>query len=83
MKNDFSEQTLIQILNDAGCDLKTIREFMEYVNEGEFQKQLDLLSSYRKKLLNTIHTEEKYISCIDYLVYQLEKQNIYLSKGEL
>lgn len=35
---------------------------------------LKLLSSHRRLLLDRLHKDQKQIDCLDYMVYQLEKQ---------
>ena len=70
---EASKQAVIQNLRDAGCDRKTVEQFLCLEEAGELQKQLELLSNQRKKLLEKVHREERKITCLDYLVYQLEK----------
>ena len=66
---------VIQNLEDAGCDKKTVEQFMEFGVTGERQRQLKLLESHRKILLEKVHEREKQIDCLDYLVYQMKKEN--------
>lgn len=70
---DACKQAVIQNLRDAGCDRKTVEQFLFLEEAGELEKQLELLSHQRKKLLEKVHREERKITCLDYLVYQLEK----------
>ena len=67
-------EMLRQNLKDAGCSHEMIKQFLCYEEEGQIQEQLDLLSVQRQKLLDKVHKEEKKIVCLDYLVYQIEKQ---------
>ena len=67
-------QAVIQNLKDAGCDKKTVERFMELEEEGKTKEQLDLLANHRRQLLDRVHKEEKRINCLDYLVYQMQKQ---------
>ena len=41
---------------------------------GEAEK-LQLLAQHRKCLLEKVHREERRIQCLDYLVYQMEKES--------
>ena len=66
-------QEIIQNLKDAGCDRETAERFITLEGTGDTQEQLKLLSIHRKWLLDRIHSEEKRIDCLDYLVYQLQK----------
>ena len=65
--------TVLQNLKDAGCDRETAERFITLEGTGDTQEQLKLLSIHRKRLLDRIHSEEKRIDCLDYLVYQLQK----------
>lgn len=42
---------------------------------GDVQGQLQLLAQHRKCLLEKVHREERRIQCLDYLVYQMEKES--------
>ena len=74
MKKDLPVQAVIQNLKDAGCDTKTVEQFMKLREEGNIKEQLDLLSRQRCKLLDRVHREEKRTDCLDYLVYQIQKK---------
>lgn len=73
MMNSEFKETVIQNLKDAGCDPDTIEDFLLYFDEGQKEKQLELLERHRKQLLNIVHKEEKRIYCLDYLVYQIKR----------
>ena len=69
-----STQTILQNLKDAGCDPKTVEQFLLLRKAGDRKEQLKLLSIHRKQLLDKVHREEKRIDCLDYLVYQIKKE---------
>lgn len=73
MMNLEYRKAAIQNLKDAGCDQVTIEEFLIYFDKNQKEKQLALLERHRKLLLNIVHTEEKKICCLDYLVYHIKK----------
>ena len=73
MINNAMIRAVMQNLRDAGCDTKTVVRFMELEEEGDIRGQLDLLATHRRRLLDRLHKEERYIDCLDYLVYQMEK----------
>ena len=75
MQNHLSSQTIRQNLLDAGCHTKMIEQFLSYQQNGDLEHQLSLLSSHRQKLLDKVHFQEKQIDCLDYLVYQLQKDS--------
>ena len=62
-------------MKDAGCDPEMIRR-CEVLAWGEKQGELmRVLSQHRRALLDAVHENERRIDCLDYLVYQLEKQS--------
>lgn len=66
--------SVIQNLEDAGCDPETVVQFMELGMAGNRQDQLKLLEQHRKCLLEKVHKNEKRIDCLDYLVFQMNKE---------
>ena len=71
-----SEEAVIQNLKDAGCNQETIDQFMDCLKRGALSEQLQVLSRYRRSLLDKIHIEQKRIDCLDYLVYQIEQHKV-------
>ena len=67
---------LRQNLLDAGCGSDTVQQCMDLVKKRENTELLRLLSRHRRELLDTVHQNEKRIDCLDYLIYQIEKQKI-------
>ncbi len=71
----LSKNEVEQNLKDAGCNAEMIREFFTYAGESDIDRQKELLEEHRKKLLNRVHKEEKKISCLDYLIFQLDRKH--------
>ena len=69
-----TESDLIQNLKDAGCPEDLIGSFLELYRSGRTRDMLRLLQQHRRALLDGVHAEERKISCLDYLVYHLEKE---------
>lgn len=67
------KETIVQNLKDAGCNPQMIEHFLLYYDKNQKEKQLALLAVQRQDLLNRVHIEEKKISCLDYLIYQIKK----------
>jgi len=65
---------LRQNLLDAGCGADTIQRCMDLAGKQERRELLHVLSRHRRELLALVHENEKRIDCLDYLVYQIEKQ---------
>lgn len=66
-------QALIQNLADAGCDAALSRRFMTLLDRRQTRESLALLARHRRTLLDRCHAEERKISCLDYLIHQLEQ----------
>ncbi len=67
---------LRQNLLDAGCGSDTVQRCMDLAKRRECAELLCLLLRHRRELLDTIHQSEKRIDCLDYLIYQIEKQKV-------
>ncbi len=67
-----SRESVIQNLEDAGCEAEMIRDFLGWFDKGQQAKQLELLEHQREYLLGRVHTDERRISCLDYLIYQIQ-----------
>lgn len=68
-----SDDVIIQNLRDAGCDKETIEKFMFGLHNGDAKSGLKCLAVHRKKLLDSLHREQKCIDCLDYLIYQMSE----------
>ena len=73
-----TEERIIQNLKDAGCSESQIDEFMGYAGKNEKDSRLKLLRQQRDTLLDGLHEKQRMIECLDYLVYQLRKEEIKL-----
>ena len=73
---DLTKQTdkITQNLKDAGCTPAEISDFLEKWKSGKQKQALQLLSEHRKRLLNQFHKSKDCIDCLDYLVFQMEKE---------
>lgn len=67
-------QILYQNLKDAGCGQRMVQKCMELIQEGKNRELMLELSRYKKYLLSLVHTHQKEIDCLDYLVYTLERK---------
>ena len=66
---------LRQNLLDAGCGSDTVQRCMALAQTKNTPELMRILAQHRRALLDTVHLSEKRIDCLDYLIYQLEKQN--------
>lgn len=70
------KESLIQNLQDAGCNSKIIDEFLDLLDKKQIDKIFILLSKYRSSLLEALHKNQKEIDILDYLIVDLKKQNL-------
>lgn len=74
MQNYLSEREISQSLRDAGCGADMIAAFIEIIRQGELRSARRLLELHRQSLLADLHTAQKHIDCLDYLLYQMNKR---------
>ena len=60
-------------LVDAGCDNELIEQFMDLLKTGRKEARLSLLTKHRRYLLDCYHADQKRIDCLDYLLYQMNR----------
>ncbi|MBR6336145.1 MAG: hypothetical protein IKR76_00270 [Ruminococcus sp.] len=68
--NDSIRQNLI----DAGCDSEFIKMFESCISDK--RKCEKLLAAHRRELLDEVHAKEDNISCLDYLVFMMKKEDL-------
>ena len=68
------KEAIIQNLKDAGCSHQQIQELLELYKQNKKEKIHKILDKHRKNVLNKVHESEKQIDCIDYFIYQIERQ---------
>ena len=66
--------SLVQNLEDAGCGPELVKEFLALKETGDVNGQMRLLRIHRQCLLDEVHTGEKRIDCLDYLVYKIQRE---------
>lgn len=74
MTDKLVHPDVIQNLKDAGCDEETISSYIDCCACQDDHHQMSLLKKHRCCLLNNIHEDQKRIDCLDYLIYQIEKE---------
>ncbi|MGI6069235.1 MAG: hypothetical protein ACOYBE_02300 [Blautia sp.] len=68
-----SRAAVIQNLKDAGCTQEMIDCVMMHLDEDDMGELLKQLERHRSCLLGMVHEREKQIDCLDYLVYQIQR----------
>ena len=67
------ERDVVTNLVDAGCDNELIKQFMDLLKGGRKEAGLSLLAKHRRYLLDCYHADQKKIDCLDYLLYQMNR----------
>lgn len=62
-------------LKDAGCNNKLIEEIIKLYDMGKKEKIKEILSTHRKEILDNEHKAQKQIDCLDFFLYQIEKED--------
>ncbi len=73
--NPLSKNHVIENLKDAGCGADMTEHFLQLMEKGTRQDQLQLLRKHRIALMDDMHAAQKRVDCLDYLIYQLGKQH--------
>ena len=68
---------LIQNLVDAGCDSQTVWACLCLVEEERQAQLLRILAQQKDALLDTVHQSQRQIDCLDFLVYQIKRGNVF------
>jgi hypothetical protein len=71
---DRTREKIYQNLLDAGYTRIMADRFMTYVNSGDRESQRHDLAVKRTKILEKLHKENRHLECLDYLLYELEKE---------
>ncbi len=66
-------QEFEQNLKAAGCSKQTIDACLCDLREEKEESLMRRLSKHRKDLLDDVHEKERCVDCLDYLVYELER----------
>ncbi|MDO4548677.1 MAG: hypothetical protein Q4D04_11295 [Clostridia bacterium] len=83
MRTQGAARELARNLRDAGCEAQEIEHFLELAQAGDTAGQLRILSGIRASLLERVHTGEKQITCLDYLVFQIQNTQKYTGRETL
>lgn len=75
MNGISAEDRILRNLKDAGCGDDVIKKFFQLRQAGRTKEQAKLLYMQRAALLDRVHAGQKMIDCLDYLVYELKKEN--------
>lgn len=68
-----SDERIITNLQDSGCGEEQIIRFMKCYGSDDFKAGSKILAAHRKYLLEQLHMTQKQIECLDYLAYQIQK----------
>lgn len=68
---------IINVLIDAGAELDTLRSFMQRLMQSTITKEekLRYLRRQRQKLLDNIHSKQKSLDQLDYIIFDVNKLN--------
>ena len=66
---------IITVLTDAGAEVDTLRSFMQRLMHSSITKdeKLRYLRSQRQKLLERIHSKQRSLDQLDYIIFHVNK----------
>ncbi len=66
---------IIDVLTDAGAEVKTLRSFMRGLMQSSITKEekLRYLRNQRQKLLESIHSKQRSLDQLDYVIFDINK----------
>ena len=70
-----TQAILRENLKDAGCGPDMICRCEVLAQSEKKAELMRALSLHRQTLLDAVHENERQIDCLDYLIYQIEKQD--------
>ena len=70
------QAVLYENLCDAGCDSQMIEQCVSMAGNHQQEELLRVLAGQRADLMSEIHTNQKRVDCLDFLVYQINRGNI-------
>lgn len=73
MQNKTPDEDMIRNLKDAGCCEKKIAAFCDAARQGKERECRKLLEQHRRTLMESIHEGQKCVDCLDYLMYQMDR----------
>ena len=73
---------ILQNLKDADYNRELIERFFLLDKNQRTFEQLRLLDEYRKKLVESLHQDQRKIDCLDYLIFNLKQKQNLTKKGE-
>jgi len=74
MQDTIMPLDLWAALRDAGCDTQTAERIMVLDGRQATREELQLLKDQRRKLLADMHTAQRAIDCLDYVVSIIQKR---------
>ena len=60
-------------LRDCGFSVAQAMEYVELIDSGRIEERISFLKRKRNEALKVLHAASKQIDCIDYCIYELEK----------
>jgi len=70
-----SEAYIKRGLRDCGFKAAAAEEYLQYAREQRQTEQLRLLNLHRRKLMGDLHTAQKQVDVMDFLIRSLEEEN--------
>lgn len=73
-RKDEQRLGILCSLYDIGFRADALKRFMRFDSEENFAGEVKLLNSYRSRILSDIHTKQKMIDQVDYMIYEIKNK---------
>ena len=73
---------MVQNLKDTGCSAQTIEKVCRLYGNGQVQDAIKTLRKHRCGLMDSLHESQERVDCLDFLVWQMEKEYLKNNKKE-
>lgn len=70
----MEEQEIIGSLNACGFQSELRGRYLAFVKSGQTKAQIRLLWQQRKLLMDALHTVQKQVDCIHYIIRSMERK---------
>lgn len=68
-----TEAALYRNLIDAGCSEDEAKRCLSFAQDGQWEQLCRELRKQKAVLLSALHQSERQIDCLDFLVYEINK----------
>lgn len=73
-KENINQLSRLCTLYDCGLDVEEIKQLLTFIYNGNMAEQIKLLNVCRQKILDEIHSKQKSLDSLDFLIYKIKNK---------